>query len=259
MIENYLGIARITSWFANGPNKKSTHGTGWLVDSKTIATAGHCVYHKSFGFLKSVEVTFGNESGDATSLHGTQAVVHWCYYTIFAGKSDLGFIRLVREIDRSDAKRLPYIPTPRFSPPGGMRLIARGYPKVPERPARMRRSEHVANYNLDETDHYLEYKLNTDKGMCSIGTVLMSVLKQTAGSSGCPVFNERGKVVGVHVRNGLTKQGAPINKGVIIDEQDNNPVTFVAFLDHQDPSRMRAIDGLFREMSREVMRYTAFH
>ncbi|KAJ4228996.1 hypothetical protein NW759_003717 [Fusarium solani] len=234
----FRGIARLTIRFGEGPNARTYAGTGWLVDNKTIATAGHCVYHKNLGFLKSVDVTFGNETRNPTKLHGTHAVVHWCYYTVLTGKSDLGFIRLATSTRDSEALPLSYIQTPRVSPAGG-KLIARGYPTVSERPARMRSSECVANYDLAKTDWYLEYELDTD-----------------GGSSGCPVFDGNDNVVGIHVRTGTTKDGDGINKGVIIDQRDNNPTAFCAVLDHLDPQRMRALRGLFRGMSAGVMRYT---
>lgn len=52
-------------------------GTGWLVTDRTIVTAGHCVYDKDFGRLKTVKATFGTETDDATEQYGTHAVVHW--------------------------------------------------------------------------------------------------------------------------------------------------------------------------------------
>ncbi|RSL64601.1 hypothetical protein CEP53_004017 [Fusarium sp. AF-6] len=234
----FRGIARLLLRFGDGPNERMFAGTGWLVDNKTIATAGHCLYHRNLGFLRSVDATFGNELKNCTKVHGTHAVVHWGYYTVFAGKNDLGFIRLASSISSSDASPLPYIQTPRVAPTNG-RLIARGYSKVSERPARLRSSECDANYDLGKTDRSLEYELDTDEG-----------------SSGSPIFDGNGNIVGMHVRTSHTKDGGAINKGVIIDEGDNNPAAFGAVLDHLDPHKMRALRGLFRGMSPGVMRYT---
>jgi V8-like Glu-specific endopeptidase len=152
--------------FEGQPSDQAVYlGTGWLVDANTIATAGHCVYDENFGRLQSVNVIFGIESGDSTTRTGTHAVVHWCWYTSFAKKSDLGFIRLNKKVKVTETRPLSYINTPTKAPYNS-ELIVRGYPDHPDHEDRMQFSKCTANYDLDETEYLLEYELDTLGGTC---------------------------------------------------------------------------------------------
>ncbi|KAJ3457272.1 hypothetical protein MRS44_014413 [Fusarium solani] len=242
----FRGIARLSMRFQG---QRTGKGTGWLVDSRTIATAGHCVYDPNLGFLEWVKVTFGSETENPIELHGTHAVVHWCYYVAFSGKSDLGFIRLESSV--VGVSPLSFTSTPWKSSTGG-ELTARGYPNVSDQPERMRESKCEAKYNLLDTDWSLEYELATDRG-----------------SSGCPIFDQDRNVIGTHSRvdiaKGSHRRGKLINKGVIIDARDNNPAAFCAVLDHlvskdklddRDPKGRSDPRFVARPMSNGVTGYT---
>jgi V8-like Glu-specific endopeptidase len=247
--------------------QRTGKGTGWLVDSRTIATAGHCVYDPNLGFLEWVKVTFGSETENPIELHGTHAVVHWCYYVAFSGKSDLGFIRLESSV--VGVSPLSFTSTPWKSSTGG-ELTARGYPNVSDQPERMRESKCEAKYNLLDTDWSLEYELATDRGMWRLHRqALFDVNVEIAGSSGCPIFDQDRNVIGTHSRvdiaKGSHRRGKLINKGVIIDARDNNPAAFCAVLDHlvskdklddRDPKGRSDPRFVARPMSNGVTGYT---
>lgn len=102
------------------------------------------------------------------------------------------------------------------------------------------------------------------KAVYTSGPNFNAVLRHIAGSSGSPVFNSNGHVIGVHCgyrsRAKVNyRKGQPINCGVIIDNEDHNFDGFRAVLRYLDTKKVPR--GLWlREMSREnnlqVMRYT---
>ncbi|KAI1398911.1 trypsin-like cysteine/serine peptidase domain-containing protein [Hypoxylon fuscum] len=233
----FLGIARLRGRFDRhipGSENDVYLGTGWLVDDKTIATAGHIAYDETFGRLRSVEAVFGT---DLAKRHGIHVVVHWGWYSGFMRKSDLAFIRLN---ERVECKELSYIPTP-IRHAEGERLILRGYSNNPGYNDTMRVSECEAKYDIQETNGVLEYELNT-KG----------------GSSGSPVFNSTGKVIGIHsgygIARGSHRKGQTINVGVIINDRDNNINAFRAVLRFMAGEGMRGV--LVRQMGHNTTRYT---
>lgn len=96
------------------------------------------------------------------------------------------------------------------------------------------------------------------KVVCIYDSTHHTVLKHVVGSSGSPVFNSTGKVIGIHsgygIARGSHRKGQTINVGVIINDRDNNINAFRAVLRFMAGEGMRGV--LVRQMGHNTTRYT---
>lgn len=84
--------------------------------------------------------------------------------------------------------------------------------------------------------------------------------KDTAGSSGCPIFDRNENVVAIHsgVRpaKGADRLGQRTNHGAILDDEDNDADAFRAVLKYLGQEKIGAMKFMSQGMSIGVTRYT---
>ncbi|KAI1411575.1 hypothetical protein F5Y13DRAFT_165278 [Hypoxylon sp. FL1857] len=87
----FRGIVRLVLYYRSG---LTGDGTGWLMSSDTVATAGHCVYDSDGDHLVSVEVIRGYPEVCGETRKGQIVAANWPWCRSFASEHDLALIRV---------------------------------------------------------------------------------------------------------------------------------------------------------------------
>lgn len=91
------------------------HGTGWLAGPRTVVTAGHCVYHRDFGWARRVEVYVGRDGTGRQSTHvadDLHAVAGWTEGQ--RPEYDYGAVRLAEPVRGGGCFRWAALPDDRL-------------------------------------------------------------------------------------------------------------------------------------------------
>lgn len=148
---------------------RSGHGTGWLVDGKTIITAGHNLLHPKLGWATGIAVRPGYNQGGTGYGQDFPAIMRDVHSNWRAGveqgdlsyQHDIGYIR-IKDVGLGDY--LGYfgirILTDDELRYGNLIVHSAGYPSA-EWPGSMWAD---ASRIRDFDEHYLYYRLDTEEG-----------------------------------------------------------------------------------------------
>ncbi|KAK4177171.1 trypsin-like cysteine/serine peptidase domain-containing protein [Triangularia setosa] len=206
-------IVRIHTMFpSRDGERKYQRFTGWLIDQKTVVTTGSAVYNHKHGFAEAVTI----DIHDWDTLQGTHCGVHWGFF-IAADKSfDLGVIRLDREIGGAGPLKF------RNPPYRGenITVTVRGF---------LGRLDHQRN----------ETREGTTEVVCDMEDnqrLLDHDVAVAPGSTGSPVMDQGGYVIGMHQGTGYNQDNQLVNKALTFDLFSNRPAAFKVALDFlEDP------------------------
>ncbi|KAK7192796.1 hypothetical protein DPSP01_011217 [Paraphaeosphaeria sporulosa] len=191
----YRAICKLYLCYTNLKDQEFI-GTGWLVNSTTVATAGHCLYDRedTGGYLQYIKVYFGfhgsSSTKEATCIyrHGVSAAIPAEYLKAQSYQHDVGFITLNQPV--TDIEPVKYTSTPKKT---SLKLGVVGFPG--DRDFGQYLYEHWEDVDIDlaSNDVLLSYKIDT-----------------TGGQSGSPILRSDLKAVGVHVAGGYPNIGSCI-------------------------------------------------
>ncbi|KAJ3548923.1 hypothetical protein NM208_g758 [Fusarium decemcellulare] len=204
----YRGVIKLLVWFDLATDSRPHHGTGWLVNNWTVATAGHLVYKANRPAMK-IDVIISNRFGSPHQVKqpGVHVMAHWGWIKSFEVKHDLAFVRLGRPFDESEP--LPFKQNTLVKEEN-RKIWTLGYPANLDRGEAMYECKKTATWDLEKPLGVLEYDLSTAEG-----------------SPGSPVIDEKQRhVIGIH-RGCGRKQGdddpnAIVNQAVLFDQKANN-------------------------------------
>ncbi|MBX9623233.1 MAG: trypsin-like serine protease [Gemmataceae bacterium] len=154
-------------------------GTGWLAGPRAVVTAGHCLYHRDFGWARRVEVYPGRDGPGRQSTHVSDdlhAVAGWTEGQRL--EYDYGAVRLAEPVRHGGCFRWAALPDDR------LRTLAFSY---------------LAGYPSDRPAGTLWVATGRLAGVRD--RTLRYPMASAAGQSGGPVFYRDGAdrvAVGVH-------------------------------------------------------------
>ena len=147
-------------------------GTGWMISSDVLVTAGHCAYNwDGYGRAKTINVYAGYYGGRFNEYSAGATVATTAGW--LAGSKnktrDVSFVRLENAF-KNISKPFNYVSTPLQ---GNEDLFIVGYPadktctdknNKPERGGQMYESKGTIEWNLADTEYMLSYRLSTSGG-----------------------------------------------------------------------------------------------
>ncbi|CAP49298.1 uncharacterized protein PODANS_5_6240 [Podospora anserina S mat+] len=207
-------IVRVHTLFPDKNGERRYHRfTGWLVDQKTVMTVGAAVYNHKEGFAQAVEIDVPGWE----RYRGTHCGVHWAFFVVGDKSFDMGVIRLDREVDGEG-------PLKHRNPPyRGEKITVTVRGLLPDRSGHendeVREGTTQVVCDMEENQRLMDH--NVAVAPCS---------------SGSPVMDQGGHVIGMHQGTGYNRDDQLVNKAVTFDPSSNRPGAFKVAMDFlEDP------------------------